>query len=245
MEQQQEELTQNDHDRFVAALEKHGPGSSGQEWQNMSHELQWTVDEVKIYAFRYMHSLHQYHQTHRYPHHNVDHVVDHGDDANDTDEVDEDEKDEDEDDEKDEEDEDERETKPPRNPLPPPPPPTRDECDGTEWSYQECILFDTLLAMHGPGLDRIRNKNRNLNDQRQICKSVQDMDEMMEEVHQEDDMRRDDMDEDWDEDEHGSRWERIAAMIPDKTSVQCRRRYFRHYVPAPSCSFQVSDGEDS
>ena len=64
-----------------------------------------------------------------------------------------------------------------------------------EWTYDECLLFDILLARFGPD---------DVGDMSETCKEVEY------------------------ESNGGtlvSRWERIAALLPDKTSSQCRERF--------------------
>lgn len=43
------------HNRFIASLEKHGFGASA--WELMGKELDWTAEDVKTYAYRYFISL--------------------------------------------------------------------------------------------------------------------------------------------------------------------------------------------
>mmetsp|Transcript_21285 Transcript_21285/g.45478 ORF Transcript_21285/g.45478 Transcript_21285/m.45478 type:complete len:235 (+) Transcript_21285:103-807(+) len=51
-----EKNAQNDvHGRFVSALERHG--SSAGAWRVMASELEWTVEDVKLYAYSYFKSL--------------------------------------------------------------------------------------------------------------------------------------------------------------------------------------------
>eukprot|EP00591_Stephanopyxis_turris_P008113 CAMPEP_0195527060 /NCGR_PEP_ID=MMETSP0794_2-20130614/28501_1 /TAXON_ID=515487 /ORGANISM="Stephanopyxis turris, Strain CCMP 815" /LENGTH=124 /DNA_ID=CAMNT_0040657883 /DNA_START=175 /DNA_END=546 /DNA_ORIENTATION=+ len=46
------------HQRFIAALESHGPGLTGKEWTKMAASMGGrSVEEVKLYAYRYMLSL--------------------------------------------------------------------------------------------------------------------------------------------------------------------------------------------
>jgi len=49
---------QGQHIKFVAALEKYGSESSGEEWDKMAQYLHWHLDEVKLYSYWYMHQLH-------------------------------------------------------------------------------------------------------------------------------------------------------------------------------------------
>jgi len=73
----------------------------------------------------------------------------------------------------------------------PPPLLPADASDGIGWNKDECVLFDTLLACHGPPGGDMH------------CV---------------------------DGDIHASRWEKIAAMIPDKTPSQCKNRYLNDYL---------------
>lgn len=43
------------HDKFIAALETHG--SSAGSWYAMASELEWTVEDVKVYAYSYFKAL--------------------------------------------------------------------------------------------------------------------------------------------------------------------------------------------
>lgn len=45
------------HDRFLASLERHGGSTTRRTWSNMASELDWTVEEVQTYAYRYMTAL--------------------------------------------------------------------------------------------------------------------------------------------------------------------------------------------
>lgn len=65
------------------------------------------------------------------------------------------------------------------------------EDDVGEWSYQECILFDTLLATYGP------DDNGHEGDQQPTKESA------------------------YVKDSSSMRWKKISAMIPNKTSTQC------------------------
>jgi len=56
-QQQHQTSEQEQHDRFISALERYGPQTTGWEWENMATATGWTVDEVKLYAYRYMISL--------------------------------------------------------------------------------------------------------------------------------------------------------------------------------------------
>uniref|UniRef100_A0A7S2N5L5 Myb-like domain-containing protein n=1 Tax=Helicotheca tamesis TaxID=374047 RepID=A0A7S2N5L5_9STRA len=47
------------HERFIAALEQYGPQGTGWEWEHMASATGWTVDEVKLYAYRYMMALNE------------------------------------------------------------------------------------------------------------------------------------------------------------------------------------------
>ena len=45
------------HERFVTCLEKYGPEMSGNEWSLMAVDLECSVDDVKLYAYWYMQQL--------------------------------------------------------------------------------------------------------------------------------------------------------------------------------------------
>ncbi len=50
-------VTLDDHERFKQALEKYGTGVSGEEWDKMAKHCGWSVEDVKTYAYFYMHQL--------------------------------------------------------------------------------------------------------------------------------------------------------------------------------------------
>ena len=43
-----------EHERFVASLEKHGAGMNGDVWSSIAAEMEWSIDDVKLYAYWYM-----------------------------------------------------------------------------------------------------------------------------------------------------------------------------------------------
>lgn len=45
------------HERFIASLEKHGYGAAPAAWANMAGDLVWSIEEVKLYAYRYFIAL--------------------------------------------------------------------------------------------------------------------------------------------------------------------------------------------
>jgi hypothetical protein len=45
------------HDRFIAALDKHGYGAAPAAWAYMAGDLAWSTEEVKLYAYRYFITL--------------------------------------------------------------------------------------------------------------------------------------------------------------------------------------------
>ena len=45
------------HEKFIEALEKFGGGTDGNEWRNMATYLDMSVWDVKLYAYSYMHQL--------------------------------------------------------------------------------------------------------------------------------------------------------------------------------------------
>jgi len=150
-----------DHDRFIVALEKYGSESSGEEWYKMAQYLNWQIEEVKLYAYWYMHRLHNSSSTSTSDN---EKVVDNEAgreksmiDAKDNNHVSE----------------------------------NGENDDVEEWTSQECILFDTLLATY------------------RLC------DDETEKVEQ------DSIDT-----LASSRWKKISAMIPNKSSTQCRNRYY-------------------
>mmetsp|Transcript_35839 Transcript_35839/g.47452 ORF Transcript_35839/g.47452 Transcript_35839/m.47452 type:complete len:92 (-) Transcript_35839:437-712(-) len=46
-QQQHQTSEQEQHDRFISALERYGPQTTGWEWENMATATGWTVDEVR------------------------------------------------------------------------------------------------------------------------------------------------------------------------------------------------------
>ncbi len=46
-----------EHERFVKSLEKNGLGMNGDEWSLIADEMNWSVDDVKLYAYWYMYQL--------------------------------------------------------------------------------------------------------------------------------------------------------------------------------------------
>lgn len=54
-------VTKEDHNRFIKSLEKHGSKMNGKEWSQIAADMKWTVDDVKAYAYWYMQQLHQIH----------------------------------------------------------------------------------------------------------------------------------------------------------------------------------------
>mmetsp|Transcript_40266 Transcript_40266/g.121287 ORF Transcript_40266/g.121287 Transcript_40266/m.121287 type:complete len:157 (-) Transcript_40266:36-506(-) len=83
----------------------------------------------------------------------------------------------------------------------PPPPQVRPTSPDPGWSYEECVLFDSLLARFGPDQDI-----------ETVCDDKYDL-----------------LDFETDGSSMVTRWERIAAMLPDKTSTQCRARFTAKY----------------
>eukprot|EP00560_Eucampia_antarctica_P008680 CAMPEP_0197826198 /NCGR_PEP_ID=MMETSP1437-20131217/3183_1 /TAXON_ID=49252 ORGANISM="Eucampia antarctica, Strain CCMP1452" /NCGR_SAMPLE_ID=MMETSP1437 /ASSEMBLY_ACC=CAM_ASM_001096 /LENGTH=147 /DNA_ID=CAMNT_0043426529 /DNA_START=1 /DNA_END=441 /DNA_ORIENTATION=- len=53
----QSENASQKHELFIEALERFGVGNEGDEWEKMASYLQSSVWEVKIYASTYMHQL--------------------------------------------------------------------------------------------------------------------------------------------------------------------------------------------
>lgn len=52
-----DDVAQRKHKSFIEALERFGGGNDGDEWEKMAASLQSSVWEVKIYSYRYMHQL--------------------------------------------------------------------------------------------------------------------------------------------------------------------------------------------
>jgi len=163
---------QDQHKKFVAALEKYGSELSGEEWDNMAHCLHWHVDEVKLYAYWYMHQLHYTSSTSGSTMtKNADKGLSSGGKA------------------------------------------TRKislvgsegntsgtENDGGKWTYQEYILFDTLLATYGPEDTGQDNDDLQTTTGRTCVQETSSM-----------------------------RWKKISAMIPNKTPSQCCDKYYELY----------------
>jgi len=157
--------SEDQHTQFITALERYGSESSGEEWDKMSLYLNWNKDEVKLYAYWYMHQLHHY-------------KTSSDDDGND---IDKDAK--------------VILTNEKRNDYYSDNSETEDNFG--EWTHQECILFDTLLATYGPDED-----DHEEDDQRFQERKVKSMKNIM-------------------------HWRKIASMIPNKNSTQCWDRYFQ------------------
>mmetsp|Transcript_16706 Transcript_16706/g.31651 ORF Transcript_16706/g.31651 Transcript_16706/m.31651 type:complete len:197 (-) Transcript_16706:760-1350(-) len=56
-QQQQQQQQQQEHQNFISALEKHAAEMTGDEWHLMASELNWTTEQVKLYALQYLHEL--------------------------------------------------------------------------------------------------------------------------------------------------------------------------------------------
>lgn len=48
---------QQQHPHFISALEKHAADMTGDEWDLMASELNWTTTQVKLYGLKYMYEL--------------------------------------------------------------------------------------------------------------------------------------------------------------------------------------------
>lgn len=48
---------QQEHQNFISALEKYAAEMTGDEWHLMASELNWTTEQVKLYALQYLHEL--------------------------------------------------------------------------------------------------------------------------------------------------------------------------------------------
>ena len=52
-----------EHNQFITSLERHGSLRNGQEWVLIANDMiDWTVDDVKSYAYWYMQQLHSIHE---------------------------------------------------------------------------------------------------------------------------------------------------------------------------------------
>jgi hypothetical protein len=111
------------HEQFVAALERHGgrslPGQEGgdTEWDRIAWDLEWTREEVKVYAYSYMMAL----RSHRDSDVGTDNIANAGASANGTASVSMD-----------------HVPVPVHGVLP------------DDWTLEERVLFDTLLARYLP-----------------------------------------------------------------------------------------------
>jgi len=56
-------ITKSQHEDFIQALEKHTTDMTGNEWHLIATELEWTMEDVKTYAFYYFHQIAQETQT--------------------------------------------------------------------------------------------------------------------------------------------------------------------------------------
>ena len=56
-------ITKSQHEEFIQALEKHTTTMTGNEWHLIATELEWTIQDVKTYAFCYFHQIAQHTQT--------------------------------------------------------------------------------------------------------------------------------------------------------------------------------------
>ena len=56
-------ITKSQHEEFIQALEKHTTAMTGNEWHLIATELEWTMEDVKTYAFYYFHKIAQDTQT--------------------------------------------------------------------------------------------------------------------------------------------------------------------------------------
>uniref|UniRef100_A0A7S2UNS2 Uncharacterized protein n=1 Tax=Attheya septentrionalis TaxID=420275 RepID=A0A7S2UNS2_9STRA len=109
------------HEQFVAALERHGgrflPGQEGgyTEWDRIAWDLEWTREEVKVYAYSYMMAL----RSHRDSDTDTDNLANVGAAGNGTASV-------------------SMDRVPVHGVLP------------DDWTLEERVLFDTLLARYLP-----------------------------------------------------------------------------------------------
>lgn len=160
------------HEKFIEALEKFGGDSDGNEWTKMATYLHMSVWDVKLYAYSYMHQLYESDNNNNnsdvgamyYDESTIEPVSL------------------------------EEEENPSfllRQQQQPTliPPDNNSMSDGyltyeddIEWTCDEAILFDNLLALYLP-----IESNESI-----------------------------------------SKWENISALMPNKTSIQCRNRYYSH-----------------
>jgi hypothetical protein len=51
------ESSNNDHTKFIELLETHGISNHPNVWNRIATDMGWTVEETKLYGYRYMHQL--------------------------------------------------------------------------------------------------------------------------------------------------------------------------------------------
>lgn len=136
--------TIEEHEIFVKYLEEFGSKMDGKEWSSIASKMNWSVQDVKLYAFWYMEELQK-----QVSHENPEYLVEKDSMKNQG--VDDNVKDNDDN--------------------------IGQKNEKVSWTYGECALFDTLVITYGE-----KTKNR---------------------------------------------WEKIASLIPEKDSSQCRERWER------------------
>jgi hypothetical protein len=64
---QHDQYQHQHHQNFISALEKHAAEMTGDEWDLMASELNWTKTQVKLYALQYLDELSKYLHDRRIP----------------------------------------------------------------------------------------------------------------------------------------------------------------------------------